>query len=225
MSLLDGLVAYHQHGECKQYLCDILDGRQWDAKKHQAKECAEIVKQEISRVKALHEQLASKKKQAAELAAAATSDVDAVPIASNAPANHVSQISGQKRSLQGVASKSAGRVMRDAASAVLPSPAKKRQTQEFEASMSNELPSSHAECESFVKTRICKYFGKPRTLYFGTVVSFSPADAEDDEPLWHVVYDDNDEEDYTWPELRKRRKMYAKRRQMDPTPHRTGRKL
>ena len=220
--LLAGLVAYQESGESSQFIRGSMDIRLWDAKKQQSKECSELVKQEICHANAIHGQLvAQKQRQAAALAAA--TDVDSVPIVRKALYNEIVSLSGQKRTLPDATIKSSESVEEsvtpDKAATELPDPSKKRfSATTFDLSMPHELPSSHAECECFVNTRVCKHFGTPRTLYFGTVVSFLPPDAatEDDEPLWHILYDDNDDEDFTWAELRRHRKMYAKRRHLDP---------
>jgi hypothetical protein len=79
-------------------------------------------------------------------------------------------------------------------------------------------PSSVADGESYVNCRVCKFFETPPQLFFGTVTQFRPAESKDDEPLWRIVYDDDDSEDYTFKELVKRRKLYAKKCGLDPCP-------
>ena len=207
-------MAYQESGESPQFISGSMDNRLWEAKIQQSKECAGLVKKEIGHAHAILGQIAvQKQRQAAALAATtAATDVDSVPIASDAQASKVPPLLGQKRSIQDSTAP-------DEAAAELPNPTKKRlSATNLDLQIPHELPSSHAECECFVNLRICKYFGKPRTLYFGTVMSFLPleAETEDDEPLWHVKYDDSDHEDYTWAELRKHRNMYVKRRQLDP---------
>jgi len=60
---------------------------------------------------------------------------------------------------------------------------------------------------TYIKTRVAKRFG--RTLYFGTITHYRR------EGLWHVLYDDGDEEDYDRKDLSKAEKLYDKNKNKD----------
>lgn len=60
---------------------------------------------------------------------------------------------------------------------------------------------------SQIKTRVAKKFGG--TLYFGTITHYRR------EGLWHVLYDDGDEEDYDSNDLSKAKKLFSKNRDKD----------
>lgn len=59
---------------------------------------------------------------------------------------------------------------------------------------------------SYVNLRVAKMFGPE--LYFGTITKFiAPPTSQDDE-LWHVRYDDDDNEDYDAKDLKKALNLY-----------------
>mmetsp|Transcript_7947 Transcript_7947/g.23553 ORF Transcript_7947/g.23553 Transcript_7947/m.23553 type:complete len:147 (-) Transcript_7947:281-721(-) len=65
-----------------------------------------------------------------------------------------------------------------------------------------------------IGSRVAKDFDGE--MYFGKIASYdSDADGVDG-GLWHVVYDDGDEEDYEKKELRKSLKLYEKQKGKDP---------
>jgi hypothetical protein len=76
--------------------------------------------------------------------------------------------------------------------------------------------------QDLVGVRICKMFNGED--YFGSVASYSKASAEGDDEvdLWHIIYDDGDEEDYDLEELRKRRTRYKNKAALDPKPASEG---
>lgn len=59
----------------------------------------------------------------------------------------------------------------------------------------------------FIGLRVAKYFDEE--VYFGTVKNFIPPD------LWHIVYDDEDMEDYDLKDLRKAIALYKSNQQDD----------
>merc|ERR1712032_916215 len=61
--------------------------------------------------------------------------------------------------------------------------------------------------KNYIKTRVAKRFGG--TLYFGTITHYRR------EGLWHVLYDDGDEEDYDRKDLIKAEKLYDKNKTKD----------
>lgn len=65
---------------------------------------------------------------------------------------------------------------------------------------------------SYVNQRIAKYFGDE--VFFGRVKRYiEPTSGEDD--LWHIVYDDDDQEDYDGKDLRKAVALYKTKRSED----------
>lgn len=78
--------------------------------------------------------------------------------------------------------------------------------------------------KSALNLRVSKYFdvdGK-QILYFGTVLDFFPADSvTDEEDLWHVVYDDDDEEDYDLTQLIDCLNLYEKKKHADKKAKKT----
>lgn len=70
-----------------------------------------------------------------------------------------------------------------------------------------------ADPQAYVTRRVAKYFGK--ILYFGTVVYFIPPAENEDEGLWHIQYDDGDNEDYYALELAKFLKLYSQHESED----------
>ena len=62
--------------------------------------------------------------------------------------------------------------------------------------------------------RIAKFFGK--RLYFGTVQSVSSAtENAEGVKLWHILYDDDDKEDFDEDELREQRRLYNEHKDAD----------
>jgi len=80
------------------------------------------------------------------------------------------------------------------------------------------------EPKSVLNLRVSKYFdvdGK-QVLYFGTVQEFFPADTvTDQEDLWHVVYDDDDEEDYDITQIIDCLHLYEKKKNADKKAKKT----
>ena len=72
--------------------------------------------------------------------------------------------------------------------------------------------------ESLVHTRIAKQFGND--IHFGTILTYFP---NNDNPLWHVMYDDGDNEDLNSSELTRSTELYAKHRSNDTDPHKLNR--
>ena len=65
----------------------------------------------------------------------------------------------------------------------------------------------------YVGQRVAKYFGTE--VYFGTVRKFIPPTTKKDVDLWHIVYDDDDQEDYDHKDLRKGLALYKNNQQDD----------
>eukprot|EP00527_Entomoneis_sp_CCMP2396_P000137 CAMPEP_0198155212 /NCGR_PEP_ID=MMETSP1443-20131203/69017_1 /TAXON_ID=186043 /ORGANISM="Entomoneis sp., Strain CCMP2396" /LENGTH=635 /DNA_ID=CAMNT_0043821953 /DNA_START=179 /DNA_END=2086 /DNA_ORIENTATION=+ len=66
----------------------------------------------------------------------------------------------------------------------------------------------------FVKRRVSKYFDKD--LYFGVVDSYiSPDESMGEGPLWHVIYDDGDNEDYDASDMVTQMKDYEVNKEKD----------
>ena len=69
---------------------------------------------------------------------------------------------------------------------------------------------------SFIGLRIAKCFGED--VFFGTIKKYiEPASSEPD--LWHIVYDDDDQEDYDAKDLRKAIALYKTKRFKDKASH------
>lgn len=66
---------------------------------------------------------------------------------------------------------------------------------------------------SYVGKRVAKYFGED--VFFGTVEKYIPPTSPNDEDLWHIHYDDEDQEDYDLKDLRKNLKIYEKHQDKD----------
>jgi hypothetical protein len=60
---------------------------------------------------------------------------------------------------------------------------------------------------------VAKYFGED--LYFG-YVDREKKDEEDGEQLWHVTYDDDDQEDYDHEDLKLAMLLYIEKEGEDP---------
>lgn len=71
----------------------------------------------------------------------------------------------------------------------------------------------HPDPTQFVGERIAKIFGGK--VYFGSI-SKVVLDAEVGETLWHVDYDDGDEEEFSLEDLEEAQKLYAKKERRDP---------
>ncbi|KAL7576518.1 hypothetical protein ACA910_018017 [Epithemia clementina (nom. ined.)] len=69
---------------------------------------------------------------------------------------------------------------------------------------------------SYVSRRVAKKFDG--AVYFGTIGAYTPPAENEDEDaaLWHVEYDDGDEEDYDVHEMVKYLKLYASKQHEDP---------
>jgi hypothetical protein len=65
----------------------------------------------------------------------------------------------------------------------------------------------------FIGQRVAKYFGEE--VYFGTVKKFSPPATKKDGDLWHIVYDDDDQEDFDYKELKKAVALYESNQKDD----------
>ena len=75
-----------------------------------------------------------------------------------------------------------------------------------------------ADPKKFVGKRIAKFFDDPteedpdnQIIYFGTIDRFTTAG----KTLWHVTYDDNDEEEFDFNEIRSVILLYAKNQEDD----------
>ena len=68
--------------------------------------------------------------------------------------------------------------------------------------------------KDFVNKRIVKYFPDMEEWYYGTVEYFSGKDGNGTE-LWHIQYDDDDQEDFDFSELREGIMNYEKRKDKD----------
>ena len=71
--------------------------------------------------------------------------------------------------------------------------------------------------KKYVGQRIAKYFDDPtdedpghQVIYFGTIDKFS-----NDNALWHIKYDDDDEEEFDYTEIRAAILLYAKSKNED----------
>ncbi len=69
----------------------------------------------------------------------------------------------------------------------------------------------------FIGQRIAKYFDDPipndpghQIIYFGTIDKYTPG-----EKLWHITYDDDDEEEFDFPEIREAILLYSKNKDDD----------
>ncbi|GKY98354.1 hypothetical protein MPSEU_000793000 [Mayamaea pseudoterrestris] len=217
------LIAYYEKGEKQSYYAikgSDNDAALWASKREAVKECATLLETCSDVIKALQ------KKESNDADEIMDGD-DATPLKAE-PAAHAASVFGkqsnaetpqvlqQKRENVGVA---AGTVVAAESSE---SPAKKHKSMPASAAKSDlsSPPTTLADCESYLNTRVCKYFEK--LLYFGTVAEYLPPIPTDptDEPFWHIVYDDGDQEDYTYDELVKCRRLYAKKGLLDPTPQR-----
>ena len=70
----------------------------------------------------------------------------------------------------------------------------------------------------FVGQRIAKYFMDPNAvLYFGTIDNYTAR-----KKLWHVKYDDDDEEEYDRNDVREAILLYAKEKDNDENPALAG---
>mmetsp|Transcript_7535 Transcript_7535/g.18575 ORF Transcript_7535/g.18575 Transcript_7535/m.18575 type:complete len:610 (-) Transcript_7535:3033-4862(-) len=68
--------------------------------------------------------------------------------------------------------------------------------------------------KDFVNMRIVKYFPDMKEWYYGTVDYFSGKDEKGNE-LWHIQYDDDDQEEFEYIELREGITNYSKRKDND----------
>ena len=221
---LDGLRVYYERGEKKRFVdgASKPETKLWETKKEQALKCAEWLQEESSRIKTLRSPPVKLEKPTALLS------ITAVPGSVSKGRTPLLQ---SKTTEQLVTAPSSGQEQRslDALSSngdkdsmpSIQSTTKKRKSSDSVTSSSKALP-SRAECESFVNSRVCKYFWDPPTLFFGSVAEFS---MEEGLPLWHVVYDDDDSEDLSWKELRKSRSLYASLGGSDPTPNRRNKRV
>jgi hypothetical protein len=66
----------------------------------------------------------------------------------------------------------------------------------------------------FLNKRIAKWFNDD-DLYFGTIDAISRQDEK--ETWWHVLYDDDDQEDFDIRQVRKALQDYEENRSVDPT--------
>jgi hypothetical protein len=78
-------------------------------------------------------------------------------------------------------------------------------------SMANSIKSR--DPKEFLGRRVAKYFGED--LYFG-YVDREKKDEEDGEQLWHVTYDDDDQEDYDHEDLKLAMLLYIEKEGEDP---------
>jgi hypothetical protein len=95
---------------------------------------------------------------------------------------------------------------------------KKRPREEDDDTNDNAIVPQRRNPKDYVGLRVAKYFpgeGETEELYFGTIDYVSVQD--DDEVLWHVLYDDDDSEDYDENEVKKQVKLYAEKKNEDPT--------
>lgn len=72
--------------------------------------------------------------------------------------------------------------------------------------------------KKFIGQRIAKYFMNPNeVLYFGTIDNYTAS-----KKLWHVTYDDDDEEEYDRNDVREAILLYAKNKDDDENPALAG---
>jgi hypothetical protein len=73
----------------------------------------------------------------------------------------------------------------------------------------------------YVNERVAKAFPSQEDdtfeIYFGTIDGFV-ASSEDDHPLWHVQYDDDDEEEFDEYDVKKAIRLYLKEKSHDANP-------
>lgn len=75
-----------------------------------------------------------------------------------------------------------------------------------------KTPSKKQSPFANIGVRVAKYFGDD--VFFGTIKRYiEPPSGESD--LWHVVYDDDDQEDYDAKDLRKAMALYKQKRSED----------
>jgi len=67
---------------------------------------------------------------------------------------------------------------------------------------------------SFVNTRIAKLFGED--AFFGTVKKYIKPALSTDLELWHIMYDDQDEEDFDAEDMKEAQLLYRNKRKLDP---------
>jgi hypothetical protein len=65
----------------------------------------------------------------------------------------------------------------------------------------------------YIGLRVAKYFGSE--VFFGTIKNFISPTMKNDVDLWHVVYDDDDQEDFDHKDLRKAIALYKSNQQDD----------
>jgi hypothetical protein len=99
-----------------------------------------------------------------------------------------------------------------------PAPAEKRGKKRGRPSINVEDP------DKFLDKRIAKWFEEEdpdmpenivNKLYFGTI---DYVVRDEDEILWHVMYDDDDQEDYDIRQVRQALKEYEEHKAKDPNP-------
>lgn len=104
-----------------------------------------------------------------------------------------------------------------------PSTKKMRVTTALNASQNTDLSATSTAAaassnrqagEGFVKSRVCKEFAN--IWYFGTVTEYLAPEEPGDEAVWRVVYDDEDQEDYTFDELVQHLNEYKDLAHLDP---------
>jgi hypothetical protein len=78
-----------------------------------------------------------------------------------------------------------------------------------------EIP-SHWDPKDFLGRRIAKYF--ERDLYFGTVDHITNEEDAGEEEWWHILYDDGDEEDLDYLQLKEALILYEEHYKEDPNP-------
>ena len=68
--------------------------------------------------------------------------------------------------------------------------------------------------QAYIGARVSKMFGAD--VYYGTITSYIPAPSAKDDDLWHVLYDDDDSEDFDAKDLKKALNLYRQKEAGDP---------
>ena len=71
-----------------------------------------------------------------------------------------------------------------------------------------DIEDLHASPKRYVKWRVAKRFDDE--MYYGTVEKYLPPEEDDDEDLWHILYDDGDTEDLNAKEMIRHIKKFQK---------------
>ena len=74
--------------------------------------------------------------------------------------------------------------------------------------------SKKVDPHSYVNSRVSKMFGDD--TYYGTITKYIAAPSAKDDDLWHVLYDDDDSEDFDAKDLKKALALYKQKSKGDP---------